>query len=173
MKEVSRKYFAEGLRPPPFCASVSASIDDINETWSKGLAAVEKYERVKPVFYEDLIDNPERVVREICQFVGLDYEEDMVRPAPLEDRQNHVSDQFWYTKEELEKPISDNSLQKYKQVLSPSEIALVERFVTSYPLVQHYGVGERPASVFDHCAMLWNRFKALKIIQKIRAKLRW
>jgi hypothetical protein len=172
MKEVARKYFAEGLRPPPFCASVAASIDDINETWEKGLAAVQKYERVQTIFYEDLVENPERVVRDICQFVGLDYQDDMVQPAPLEDRQNHVSDQFWYTKEELEKPISDDSLKRYKQILSPREITLVERFVISHPLTERYGIGARSPSALDHCAMLWNKFKALKIMQKIRAKFR-
>lgn len=171
-KEVARKYFAEGLRPPSFCASVSASIKDINETWRKGLAAAETYDRVKAILYEDLIANPERVVRDICQFVGLEYEDSMVRPAPLEDRQNHVSDQFWYTKEELAKPISGNSLEKYKQVLSPSEITLVERFVVSYPLVQRYGIGQQSPSFLDHCAMVWSKFNALKIIQKIRARLR-
>ncbi len=172
MKEVATKYFAEGLRPPPFCASVATSIDDINETWEKGLAAVQKHERVKAIFYEDLVDNPERVVRDICQFAGLDYQPSMVQPAPLEDRQNHVSDQFWYTKEALKKPISDDSLEKYKQVLSPTEIALVERFVISYPQTERYGLGAQSPSALDRCAMLWHRLKASKVIQKIRAKFR-
>ncbi|WP_324752513.1 sulfotransferase [Roseovarius sp. Pro17] len=170
MKTVANKYFSNGLRPPPFCASVAASIKDINQTWRVGLEAMSGRDRIKIVYYEDLVSDPETVVKEICQFAGLTYEQTMVEPQPLEDRQTHVSDQFWYTQTELARPITAGKLDNYRTVLSDMEVALIERYVLRHPIVARYELGDASASFQERLAMIWERLKAAKISQKIRAK---
>ncbi len=170
MKTVADKYFANGLRPPPFCASVAASIKDINETWLAGFEAMAGRDRIKIVYYEDLVSDPEPVVRAICQFAGLTYEQMMVQPQPLDDRQTHVSDQFWYTQTELARPITAGNLDNYRTLLSDMEIALVERYVLRHPMVARYGLGDAAASLRERLAMAWERLKAAKIAQKFRAR---
>ncbi len=172
MKTVANKYFSTGLRPPPFCASVAASIEEINETWQAGFEAIAGRDRIKIVYYEDLVADPEPVIKEICQFANLTYEQTMVEPLPLEDRQTHVSDQFWYTKTELAQPITTDSLDSYKTVLSDMEIALVERYVLRHPTVARYQLGDASASLGERLAMVWERLKAASIFQKLRAKRR-
>lgn len=172
MKTVADKYFSNGMRPPPFCASVAASIEEINKTWQAGLKAMAGCDRITAVYYEDLVANPEAVIKGICQFVGLTYEQNMVEPQPLEDRQTHVSDQFWYTKAELSQPITTGQLGNYKSVLSGMEIALVERYVLRHPMVARYKLGDASASLRERLAMVRERLKATKIPQKLRAKRR-
>jgi len=170
MKTVAGKYFAAGLRPPPFCASVAASIKDINETWRPGFEAMEGRDRIKIVYYEDLVSDPETVIKGICRFAGLSYEPAMVQPRPLDDRQTHVSDQFWYTQTELARPITAGKRDDYKVVLSDMEIALIERYVLRHPMVARYELGGGSATLSERLAMGWQRLKATKIPQKLRAR---
>ncbi|MBL0053324.1 MAG: sulfotransferase [Bacteroidetes bacterium] len=56
----------------------------------RGLSEIEKYpQHIMPMRYEDLVANPEKVVKEICTFCNLDedaklinYAKEILKPVP-------------------------------------------------------------------------------------------
>lgn len=167
MKTVGRKHHQNGMRPPPMCASVSSSLDEINSHWAAALRDMEQTDRITLVYYEDLVATPEPVIREICRSLDLPFEDEMLAPAALPDRKAHHSDQYWFTKEKLEQPISTASLKSYEAVLAPSEIRLVERFAMRHPALDRYGIPSARPGPVDYAALLWQKLRASKHGQKL------
>lgn len=171
MKVVGHKHHKSGMRPPRMCASVSSSLDEINSHWSAALRDMEQTDRIMLIYYEDLVASPEPVIRELCEFLGLRFEQDMLAPSALPDRKAHHSDQYWYTKEKLEQPISSTSLNTYDGVLTASEIRLVERFAMRHPALDRYGIPTARPSLRDYAMLLWHKLRATKHGQKLLIRL--
>ncbi|WP_138432120.1 sulfotransferase family protein [Fodinibius saliphilus] len=79
---------------------------------------------VKLVRYEDLIENPQSVLEEICTFVGISFEEAMLyfhesRSAVKEAEKSN----FW---ENLSKPVMSDNKGKFLKQLSPKETRIFE-----------------------------------------------
>lgn len=71
--------------------------------------------------YEDLVKNPENIVKKICEFLGIDYEKEMLlfyRKSTKYIGKHHSGLIF--------KPISKSSLEKYKRELSFKDIRKFE-----------------------------------------------
>jgi len=62
--------------------------------------------------YEDLVVNPEKEMNRLCQFLGLEFEQDMLLPEKRHQRYKGAE-----AHTNLYKPISDNSVGKYKTIL--------------------------------------------------------
>lgn len=69
------------------------------------------------VRYEDLLENPDALVSEICSFLGLDYHSSMLTPDGTEHK---LIEQGRYWKENINKPIAKDNREKWKSSLSIS-----------------------------------------------------
>lgn len=80
------------------------------------------------VRFEELLSAPERVLPGICRFLGVSYEEDMVR---LEKPSENLGDAKGSTQ------IVTDNYGKWKQRMKPSKIAKIERIC--HPLLSELG----------------------------------
>jgi hypothetical protein len=80
-------------------------------------------ERILTVRYEDLVSNPEKLVREICAFLGEAFEHQMLdwqeqtKGVPARERHIHSK---------LSQPISDNNIETWRRRLSGPQCFVME-----------------------------------------------
>jgi hypothetical protein len=81
-------------------------------------------ERYREVFYEQLISEPDRVLTEVCHFLGVDYDPAMLRFS--ESASDIISEDEWAWKQEAAGPLLSQNADKWRNELSGSEIGMVE-----------------------------------------------
>lgn len=94
--------------------------------WNQGVSVAESW-RDDPQFlnvrYEDLVEKPEPVLCEICQFVDLPFEETLLK-VPHVNRSETP-----YNTESSTTGLDDSRVYYYKDVLSPEEEAIVRAWI--------------------------------------------
>lgn len=104
--------------------------EDITTTWQDD-------PRVHIVAYEDLVQDAEGELRAVCDFVGESYEPAMLTertretvPLPAGTAKSDL--ERWRRKhhDKTLRPISADSLEKWKERLSQTEVAMVEGYCT-------------------------------------------
>lgn len=85
----------------------------------------ERPESVHLLRYEDLLQEPEQHVEEICRFLDIEYQEEMLYYYETEEAQDAAerSDAF----ENLSVPIKSDNYGKYKDGLSDEHVKIVEK----------------------------------------------
>jgi len=91
------------------------------------------------VRYEDLIENPEMILRDVCAFIGVDFENKMLNFHAEEQTQKEAGmTQYW---KNISRPVMRDNKAKFLNELTPDEIALFESIagdalrLLGYPLV--------------------------------------
>ncbi|TGB01691.1 sulfotransferase family protein [Halobacillus salinus] len=93
------------------------------------------HERYHEVHYEDLVRYPEREMRQICSFLGLEFKEDMLDNNKGLDQLGDA-DQAHHTN--LHKPINDSSIGKWKRQMSePDQVKVQELCSTRLQQLQY------------------------------------
>lgn len=92
-------------------------------------------DRMVSVRYEELLDDPERVLRRLCEFLREDYADALLRYHESREAKT-IADQSrsW---ENLSKPVLKSNRAKYKSALPADEIRAFER--QAYDELKHYG----------------------------------
>ena len=92
--------------------------------------AIEVYEDLLPsgrcrlLRYEDLIEDPERHLRELCPWIGLEFEPAMLSfHEDRESREDAAKTEFW---KNLDKPVMSSNRAKFLTELSPADVAVFE-----------------------------------------------
>lgn len=75
--------------------------------------------RIMTVHYEDLVSTPELVIREVCTFLGIKFEDSMLHPERV-PHDTYV-DGLWVQKHEVQSPISTRSVGSWRTVMSLEE----------------------------------------------------
>jgi len=101
------------------------------------------------VCFETLVQQPEAELRRLCGFLGEAFEPAMLRYYEREQSGFHEREAGW--KGQTRRPLSDASIGRYRQQLSPREIALVER-VAGPTMVK---LGYQPVSGWRTHHPLW------------------
>jgi len=87
------------------------------------------------VHYEELVSDPEKEVRKICNFIGEDYVNKMLKYASRPDSTALAGiSKSW---ENLSRPILANNTKKYRHKLTRDEIFAVER--NAFKELNHFG----------------------------------
>jgi hypothetical protein len=81
------------------------------------------------LFYEDFVAQPEKTIRSICTFIGLEFRPELLQPGDQEHHFCHSSVSP-YLKGKNEIRIDD----RWRRELSPDQIALINRKVRKIPL---------------------------------------
>ena len=93
------------------------------------------------VRYEELVTEPEAQLRRICAFAGEEYS-----PAMLVPNWDPTAELFWFQR--AEEPVTTERLGKWRDELTPNQVALVEWVVGRYMKTFGYeAVGGRPTSL--------------------------
>ncbi len=101
--------------------------------WASLTAAAEASRddpRFMRIRYEDLVEQPEQRLAEVCRFVGETFS-----PAMLEVKQPARADRPWF--ERAQGSLSRDRLGSWKNQLTPEQVRLVEW--TAGPLMQQFG----------------------------------
>ena len=107
-------------------------------SWNRGAALARRLMREYPdrthlVRFESLLEEPERVLRELCLFLGVPYTPDGLQV----DHVNPAEDP--YRKKEGAKGFDRSKAYYYPKSLRPSEIAAVDMLASAKLLAQYYG----------------------------------
>ena len=155
--------------PPPFTRPARLAVEYINILWSRGNAARAMSDNVHVVYYEDLVNEPERIVRAMADFLGIPFEDRMlnVQESRVDMPEFKAGEQFWYTKEQLLTPIEKDALEKWRHTLTAYDRYVIHKHLTRipgltdrYPLTVKANVGW---AFFDFWGTLFARLRLLLI----------
>lgn len=90
--------------------------------------------------YEDLVTFPEKYLKEICQFLNLNFEPEMLnyRKKLNEDKNKLPKKELEHYHPNLQKAITTSQIDKWKTILTPRELALAEFIAGEYGLKYGY-----------------------------------
>ncbi len=71
--------------------------------------------------YEDLVTNPEPLLRELCMWIGIEYEADMLEFYKFNYKNKLEPDKTLDWKKRTLEPISNDTVGQYKEILSNDE----------------------------------------------------
>ena len=134
-------------------------------SWKSAVAAGRrartKYpDRVFHVLYEDLVTAPEQTVRELCAFLGLDFE-----PTMIDVPGGNAAD-FSGRKE----GIYASSLKRWQKALTPAEVALSQSVLKRE--LGELGYDAEPIAIRARVEAIWLLLKALEALVS-RIVRRW
>jgi hypothetical protein len=76
------------------------------------------------VYYENLLENPEKELQRICVSLGVDYSPEMMNYHHKSDKLVFGDEKSW--KENVFKPVIKGNTQKWKKELSSTQVAKIE-----------------------------------------------
>jgi hypothetical protein len=92
-------------------------------------------EQFTTMYYEELVSDPEKEVRKICEFIGENYVDEMLKYASRPDSTALAGiSKSW---KNLSGPILANNTKKYRHKLTRDEIFAVER--NAFKELNHFG----------------------------------
>jgi hypothetical protein len=100
--------------------------------WKIDILFAESYDKTnsnyKEIHYEELIKNTEPVLKELCEFIGVEYEKTIL------DFHKTAKQYIGNQPEKVNtfKPLSADSLERWKNELSPEQIYIIEKIAGSY-----------------------------------------
>ncbi len=170
MKEVARRHRTKGETPPHFVRDVRTSALEVVRLLNTGFEALEAApDRVLPIYYEDLVTDPEGSARRLCTFLDLPFASDMVRveEAAFDNPKGAAADEvsFWYTREEFDRPIATDRLDAWRERLTPGEAGLVARLLPRDPRLARYGLDQAAQPFATH--ILRARFRTDRALRRL------
>lgn len=147
MIQVGRKYKKEGKVPPYFTRSIRGAVEYINECWMMGHIALGKSQNIHLVYYEDVVTAPLESITKLMVNLELTFEQSMLNMKEYDMSEFKSDEQFWYSKEKLQAPISDNSLDSWQQELTAYEKFIINKRIFKFEAVARYDLSN-PVSFF-------------------------
>ena len=81
-------------------------------------------ETIFPLSYENLLENPEKIVKELCQFLEIEFSKEMLNfHTSREAERSAKSSSLW---ENLSQPIKSNNSKKFMTELTTEQIKIIE-----------------------------------------------
>ncbi len=107
-RDAALSYVAAGLQP---------SLEAAATRWTESVLVIEKFakenpERVMTVRYEDLVQEPEPVLKAVCSYLNLDYSARMLEQVEQKNL-GDANEQPHHAK--VHQPLSATSIEKWKQ----------------------------------------------------------
>ncbi len=158
--EVGKKAINKGEAPPEQTKNIDCAIKCVKQCLNGGFKAINNIpDRLLTIRYEDLTNDPEYISKEICSFLGLDWEASLCAP---EDK-DHIgeeaitvnSNEIWYDKKTYNRNPSTDSLEKWKTSLSNTDLLKIAAAFNNNKILPEYG--------YDLSAQdltTWQRIKA-------------
>jgi len=157
-----RDVVASLLRMPWGSRSVLANA----RTWltcTMGADRCSRSNNYKRIYYENLVSQPERELKEICDFLGEEYEPSMLDPDQKHGTQN--THKWWFQRACM--PVTTTRRGKWVEQLSTKQISLVEWSLAAHMQQFGYEPSGNKASAINILAALIEEF-ASSVRQRIR-----
>ncbi len=95
-----------------------------NELQELCISQINGTESMFPISYEDLLENPEKIVKELCHFLEIEFSKNMLDfHTSKEAERSAKSSSLW---ENLSQPIKSNNSKKFMNELTTQEIEIIE-----------------------------------------------
>jgi hypothetical protein len=130
-----RDHVASWMKRPLFLLTPYDIITKWNREQSMCLSLIESYNL--PIFqisYEDILEDSQKVMRAVLDFIGVPIEEDCFETNPTNKEANR--NEFW---QNLSKPIMKDNSQKWDKYISDTDLELVETLARENMLKLGYG----------------------------------
>ena len=131
--------------------------------WAKTKGSVISGTRYKIVIYEELIKEPEKKIREICEFLKIPFNEDLIEPKSFKDGKG---DQ-WKSNTafgDIKEGISSRPSERWKKALEKWEILFTESILGHLLDTFGYKLSNMEFNSTD-LACVWERIRETPIIQ--------
>jgi hypothetical protein len=163
--EVGQKMQADSTPAPLHLRKTRHAVGLVNAMWEKGNKALLRGDNVLLVHYEDIISAPESAIKRLTDFLGISFEESMLR---IQDSKSDTSEfkageAYWYSKEQLNMAIDSQSVEKWKASLSAYDLYLIDRVLKRIP-----GITDR-YSIEVSGSLLWG---AANFAEKLLVRLK-
>jgi hypothetical protein len=116
------------------------------------------------VRYEDLIEEPEAVLRELCSFADLDFEQRMLYFHETDEAVEQAQKtEYW---ENLSKPVMSDNKAKFRSELSARDVQIFEAAAGDTLQLLGYPLTTAPP---DRTLSRWHRgfYQALNLVQRL------
>ncbi|PLS17877.1 hypothetical protein CVD28_09290 [Bacillus sp. M6-12] len=140
MKQVRERALRKKVTPPHFVENVRQSMHYIWSCFTRGYECYKKHEdKVFIIKYEELVKNPKVVTKDITNYLGVEWEEQMLYPSKRVKFGNKLDyDNVWYTQEMYIRDIEKNELSKWKKQLSVIEQQMITETFKNHPLMKEF-----------------------------------
>lgn len=112
-------------------AGLYSSVEEAGQRWRRSVTMARRFgerfpDRYLEVRYENLVRRPEREVRRVCEFLGIEFRKDMLQ---FQDDVDELGDTHLSHHEGLRRPINTDSIGKWKSRLSTQDQEIVVRLI--------------------------------------------
>jgi hypothetical protein len=143
MQQVKDRAVAKGFSPPSFTANITASIEYVKNCFEAGFTAVKNNPgNVLTIRYENLISNPEDETKNICRFLGIEWNEQMLYPGDKKHLGESAitvnSNELWYDKDKYYRNVETKHIEKWQKNLTLyQKIKTMTAFKDNHELKQY------------------------------------
>jgi len=139
--------------------------------WLNTISMAERYQKKYPnhyktVRYEDLTADPEKVLQEICSFIGEPYSEEMLSMEGAKDFREKGGNSSY--KQRKPGRITTSSIGKFRSVLTKYQVAFLQLFSKSTLLKNGYPLEQTKFSLID-----WLRFIVFEFPLNLARMIAW
>lgn len=125
---VSSIYDAAQKYPGTVWSRVYYNLDRCIDIWNVGIQITHKYlhqPNHKLVRYENLVKNPESTLRELCDFLEVDFDKKMILERNLTAQKVSGKNELWKTS--VKNSIQDTSNSKFYQLFEPEKQQYIQK----------------------------------------------
>lgn len=176
MLKVGRRAREKGVQTQPFTRNIIDAASYLKVCYSKGVEFQSRnHERLLTIKYEDLVTHPGRLTRQVCNFLNLPWDAEMLRPDKHEHTgEEAITNDIWYNSKEYKRQPSKTEIGKWKKKLSFTQKTILFYLFRDFKPLKSYGYpldkewGNSAASKFFFGAgCIFYIF--LKMVKKIKA----
>ena len=121
MLQVGRRAQKKGSDSPGFTKNLRSAIRTIWRSNNAGFIVANESKRVFTVVYERLVNEPEREIRRLCDFLSLPWSEEMLGPGEKLHTGEKSLDGVWYTDEMFRSNPDPTRANKWENELTPAQ----------------------------------------------------
>jgi hypothetical protein len=164
MLEVGKRGKEKGIATPAFTRSPTVAINCVRKYLTAGLLAKQyNPDRIFEVQYEKLVKNPEMISKEMCGFIDVDWDPEMILPKNKKQFAHKFLTRAFYDENMYYRNPETKEIFKWKQNLSKSQIVMI-----STAFEKNYTLNELGYSFSTD-----SKFQLFKIIYKLKSYLNY
>jgi hypothetical protein len=143
LRNVKKKALKRGVKPPGFSMNLSKAIEHTKAHIEAGISFTTKYpDKAITVVYEELVRQPEKETRRLCEFLGVSWEESMLFPS----RKRHLNEKTmtnyhnanFYDKQQFSRDPDKNNVGKWRKELPLKSRIIVSNEFKEYKVLDQY-----------------------------------
>jgi len=123
MQQVKKRAIEKGIKPPIFTTNTTTSVAYIKKCFDAGFKTSKHAPgKVLTVVYEHLLANPEMETKRICEYLGMEWSDLMLRPGDKDHLGNRAitvkSNEIWYDSKTYNRNLAIQNVGKWKSELA-------------------------------------------------------